>query len=64
VTEDEIPSIYPIIGKFSKEKRLSMIKKVEEGKLSIKELLGDHIYFNGNIKFENDIWHLELLKIY
>jgi len=60
VTDEEIPRIYPIIGNFGKETRLSMVKKVEEGELLIKELLGDHIHFNGNIKYKDNMWHLEL----
>lgn len=57
----EIELVYQrISGWFDSKIRLDLVKKLESNKLKIKELLGHHVYFEGNLKLEKGTWHYGL----
>ena len=45
-----------ISGFFRKKDRLERIIKFEDKKLKIKDLLGDHVFFEGGLRRENRVW--------
>ena len=57
LSREEITEIYySISGWFDSKKRLQMVKKFESNKLKVWELLGNHYYFEGNLKLEKGVW--------
>jgi len=54
-------SVYKRIGGFiSFSRRMKLIRKYEYGKLKIKDLLGDHVFFEGGLHHVNGIWVYDL----
>lgn len=56
-TYDNTKTVYAIIGSFFHAKdRIMLTKKFESGKLTAADLVGDHVFFEGNFKRKNKIW--------
>jgi hypothetical protein len=54
---DQKEKIYQRISGFFKSRmRLELTKKYESGILKIKELLGDHVWYEGGLRRKNGIW--------
>lgn len=61
LSREEITGIYKrISGWFDSKIRLKIVKDFESNKLKVSELLGHHIYFEGNLKLEKGIWNYSL----
>jgi hypothetical protein len=57
LSREEIEAIYGCFGCwFYTEDRLKLVKKFETNKLKPYELLGNHIFFEGNLKLEKGTW--------
>ena len=51
-------TIYKRIGGFfNKNDRLKYVKKFESNKLKPADLLGNHYFFEGNLKLEKKVWY-------
>jgi hypothetical protein len=58
LSRSEVELIYKRIGGwFDSKIRSNLVKKLESNKLKISELLGNHVYFEGNLKLEKGTWH-------
>ena len=57
LSREEVEAIYGCFGSwFHTEDRLKLAKKFEANKLKPYELLGNHIYFESNLKLEKGTW--------
>lgn len=49
--------VYKTIGNFfHKKDRLNLVNKFESKKLKVKDLLGDHIFYEGGLHRKNHVW--------
>ena len=52
-----IKNVYKLIGLFfKKDKRLELAKKFEMNDLCIKDLLGDHTFYEGHLRRNGGVW--------
>jgi len=61
LSREQVNGIYTRIGGwFNSQDRLNMVKKFEGNKMKVSELLGNHYFFEGNLKLEKGIWNYSL----
>jgi len=61
LSREQVNGIYTRIGGwFNGQDRLRMVKKFEDNKMKVSELLGNHYFFEGSLKLEKGIWNYSL----
>jgi ribosomal protein S13 len=54
---EQVEAIYKRIGQwFNSDNRLRMVKALESNKLKVVELVGNHYFFEGNLKLNKGVW--------
>lgn len=54
---EDINKVYILISRFGgSENRIKLVKKYEQGNLTVADLLGGYEFYEGNLKRKNKIW--------
>jgi hypothetical protein len=57
LSREQVKAIYKRIGEwFDSKDRLRMVKDLESNKLKVIELVGNHYFFEGNLKLNKGVW--------
>jgi hypothetical protein len=57
LSREQVVAIYKRIGQwFDSKDRLRMVKDFESNKLKVIELVGNHYFFEGNLKLNKGVW--------
>ena len=57
LSREQVVAIYKRIGQwFDTKDRLRMVKDFESNKLKVIELVGNHYFFEGNLKLNKGVW--------
>jgi len=57
LSREQVVAIYKRIGQwFNSDDRLRMVKALESNKLKVIELVGNHYFFEGNLKLNKGVW--------
>ncbi len=61
LTREQVNGIYTRIGGwFNSQDRLRMVKKFEDNKMKVSELLGNHYFFESGLELKKGIWNYSL----
>jgi len=57
LSREQVKAIYKRIGEwFDSKDRLRLVKDLESNKLKVIELVGNHYFFEGNLKLNKGVW--------
>ena len=57
LSREQVVAIYKRMGQwFNSDDRLRMVKDLESNKLKVIELVGNHYFFEGNLKLNKGVW--------